>query len=90
MATPKKVVNTRAISGTWVVTGTANYNPQATSARRTDLSWQALQAALKAGNGKCTVDEYLAAQAKANPGNTGDAMPCLRYWAGNGKLAIAG
>jgi hypothetical protein len=85
---PAKVANTRAITGATVVVGTANYNPNPASARRTDLSWAALQQALEANKGKCTVAQYMAMQAEVNPGNTGDALPCLRYWASSGKLAI--
>ena len=84
-----KVANTRAIGDAHVCTGQAPYNPSASSARRTDLSWAALTAALKAGKGMCTVAEYRAIQREMNPENIGDAMPCFRYWAGDGNVALA-
>jgi len=83
-----KTLNTRAISDAHVCTGQAPYNPSSSSARRTDLSWAALTEALKAGKGKCTVAEYRAIQSEMNPGNVGDAMPCFRYWAGDGNVAL--
>ena len=83
-----KTANTRAIGDAHVCTGQAPYSPSASSARRTDLSWAALTAALKAGKGTCTVAEYRAEQKKLNPENVGDAMPCFRYWAGDGNVAL--
>ena len=90
MATFSKVPNTRAIGAANVVTGAcAKYSPSAASARNTAASWGALQAALKAGKGQCTVAQYLALQAKANAGNVGDGLPCLRYWASSGYIKLA-
>lgn len=83
-----KIANTKSIVGTTVITGQGAYNPQPTSARGTHLSWQALGIALKAGKGSCTVAAYLTQQKITNPQNVGDGLPCLRYWAGNGKIAV--
>lgn len=90
MATFNKVANTRSIGNAAIVTGMCGkYAPQATSARSTNLSWQALATALKAGKGQCTVAAYLAVQAKVNPANVGDGLPCLRYWASSGYISMA-
>ena len=83
-----KYENTRAIGSAHMVTAQASYNPSASSAHRTDLSWGAL-AALLAGGKPVTVAAYLEAQAVANPNNVGDAIGCLRYWAKNGNVEIA-
>jgi hypothetical protein len=89
MQTPKKVSNTRAITANWLITGYCpKYSPSPNSARNVAASWQALVKVAKPGK-PVTVEQYLKAQAELNPGNIGDALPCFRYWASNGKLALA-
>jgi len=84
-----KATNTRAIGPATVITGYyGGYSPNASSARATHLSWQALQQALAAHGGTCTVAQYMAVQAKVNPNNTGDALPFIRYAAGNGNVGV--
>ena len=85
MAGFTKQENTRQIDKSWTVVAQASYNPSSSSMRRTDLSWKALTGLLAEG-GTCTVGEYMAAQRETNPENIGDALPCFRYWAGDGKV----
>jgi hypothetical protein len=81
--------NTRAINAASKVTGYfGGYSPSANSARATHLSWQALRQVAAANPNGFTVQQYLEQQAKTNPANVGDALPCLRYWANNGNVQI--
>ena len=93
MATTTKFVkatNTRSIvAATTVNHAGTNYAPRPGTLRQVHLSWQAFCAVAKANPNGFTVATYLAEQAKVNPENVGDALPCLRYWANNGHVLVA-
>lgn len=88
MANFVKVANTRAVGPAHRVDGYAAYAPKASSARRTDLSWQALTEVATANPEGFTVQQYLDHQRTVNPDNIGDALPCFRYWCGSAKVSI--
>ena len=87
--TISKFANSRAIGKAHRVGQLkASYSPKASSARRTDLSWQALKQVAEANPDGFTVQQYLDAQREVNPENIGDALPCFRYWAANGNVEV--
>ena len=67
----------------------ATWQPQANSARANHLSWQGVQAAIKAGNGTATVAALKAAIQKSNPTNQGNWQSYLKYMVRGGKLIVS-